>query len=381
MKIVADSNIPFAKEAFAKLGDVEVLKASEFSPERLRDCDILICRSTRRIDAALLDGTQVKFVGTAVIGTDHVDLEYLERRGIGFANAPGSNANSVSEYITSAIVTLTMEMNKTLQGLSIGVVGVGNVGRCVVAKMQALGLRVIQNDPPLQRTTGDAIFRPLEELVQADIITLHVPLTKSGPDATYHMADAKFFDAMKEGAIFINAARGAVVDSAALHKTVDCGKITAVVLDTWENEPLIDTKLVEKVAIGTPHIAGHSFDGKVNGTKMIYDAVCKFLGVAADWNPASLMPPADEPELEIDATGHSDDDVIRHAVRKLYNVLRDDKALRSIPTDDSRGEYFNKLRREYWQRREWHNTVIKLKGAPEPLADKLRGLGFIVKNI
>ena len=191
MKIVVDSNIPYAREALGGVAEVVVPKANELSPQELRDCDVLLCRSTRKVDASLLDGTAVRFVATATIGFDHVDLEYLQRRGIGFASAPGSNANSVSEYLTSAHFVLAEEQGRRLREMSIGVVGVGNVGSRVAAKAEALGMTVLRNDPPLRRKTGDERFRPLGELMDCDVITFHVPLVKEGEDPTYHMASAE----------------------------------------------------------------------------------------------------------------------------------------------------------------------------------------------
>jgi erythronate-4-phosphate dehydrogenase len=376
MKIVADSNIPFAAEACAGLGEVEILKASDLSAERLRDCGVLLCRSTRKIDAKLLDGTAVRFVATATIGVDHVDLDYLQARGIGFASAPGSNANSVSEYIASVLVVMAHEMARPLRDMTIGVVGVGNVGRRVVTKAEALGMTVLQNDPPLERQTGDARFRPVEELMDADVITLHVPLEREGKDATYHMVDETFLGRMKPGAMLINSARGAVADGGALNAALCSGKMPAVVLDVWEHEPDIDVDLVANAALGTPHIAGHSFDGKVNGTKMVVDAACEFLGVRAVWTPEAVMPPPEIPRIELDVGGRDDEDVIREAVLALYDVRRDDSPLRRIPKGGSRGEYFSKLRREYWPRRAFHNTTVAAAGASPGLLDSLSGLGF-----
>jgi len=376
MKIVADSNIPFAGEAFARLGEVEVLKADELSAERLRDCDILLCRSTRKIDAEMLEGTNVRFVATATIGFDHVDLDYLRRRGIGFASAPGSNADSVSEYITSVLFVLAEQMGRRLRGMSIGVVGVGNVGSRVVRKAEALGMHVLQNDPPLQRQTGEGRFLPIGELMGADVITFHVPLTTDGADATHHMVDDVFLERVKPGAALINSARGAVVDGAALHRAIDSGRLGAVALDVWEHEPLIDMNLVRKVSIGTAHIAGHSLDGKVNGTKMIYDAVCKFLGIVPEWDPSEVMPEPDVPVLELDATGRDDEDVIREAVLALYDVRRDDAELRKIGDDPGRGGRFSALRRDYWKRRTFHHTSVRLTGGTPELRARLAGLGF-----
>ncbi len=378
VKVVADSNIPFAREALGGIADVVVLKANELSPQTLRDCDVLLCRSTRKVDAALLEGTSVRFVATATIGFDHVDLEYLRQKGIDFASAPGSNANSVSEYVMSALFALTGESGQRLRERSIGVVGVGNVGSRVAAKAEALGMTVLRNDPPLQRKTGDKRFRPLNELMDCDIITFHVPLERTGTDATYHMADSELLGRLKPGAIFINSSRGAVLDEAALHWAVDSGRLGAVVLDVWEHEPLIDTALLRKVRIGTAHIAGHSFDGKVNGSRMVCEAACRFLGVPFDWDSRVKLPAPDVPELFLDARGKDDEEVLREAVLAIYDVRRDDAALRAIPDDASRGEFFNALRRNYWPRREFHNTTVRLEGGSPGLRAKLAELGFRV---
>ena len=376
MKIVADSNIPFAAEACAGLGEIEIVNARDLSAERLRDCDVLLCRSTRKINAELLDGTGVRFVATATIGTDHVDVDYLKSRGIGFASAPGSNANSVSEYITSALVVMAHEMGRKLRDMTIGVVGVGNVGSRVVGKAEALGMTVLQSDPPLRRQTGDERFRPIEELMDADVITLHVPLTRDGEDATFHMVDAAFLDRMKPGAMLINSARGAVADGHALLAVLGNGRMPAIVLDVWENEPNIDVDLVAHVALGTPHIAGHSFDGKVNGTKMVYDAACEFLGVRATWTRDGVMPPMAVPRRELDAAGREDEDVVREVVLASYDVRHDDAQLRRILKGGDCGQHFRKIRSGYWRRRAFCNTTLAVTGASPELRATLAGLGF-----
>jgi erythronate-4-phosphate dehydrogenase len=374
--IVADSNIPHADDACAHLGDVTVLASNEFSTDTLRDCDILLCRSTRRIDADLLDGTAVRFVATATIGTDHIDADYLAARGIPWASAPGSNANSVSEYVTTALLVLAGEMRRPLSEMSIGVVGVGNVGSRVVRKCEALGMTVVQNDPPLARETGEARLRPLDDLMACDIVTFHVPLTREGRDPTWHLCDAGLLDRLKPGAVLINSSRGPVVDGAALRATIDAAKITAVALDVWENEPLFDPDLLARVAIGTPHIAGHALDAKVNGTKMVYDAACAFLGAEPQWDPTRALPPPKVPEINLDAAGRDDEDVLREAVGRLYDILQDDAMMRKMPADDSRGAAFRNFRRNYWPRREWHNTTVRLSGGTDALRAKCEGLGF-----
>jgi len=377
MKIVVDENIPFAREAFATLGEVALIKGREATPETLRDCDLFACRSVTRIDAKLLDGSRVRFVGTATIGTDHVDTAYLARRGIAFASAPGSNANSVAEYIAAALLVLARRGGCELAGKTLGVIGVGNVGGCVVRKAEALGMRVLQNDPPRARATGDPRFLSLEALFDADFLTLHVPLTREGRDATYHLADAAFLQRMKPEATLLNTSRGAVADGAALGDALAEGRIADAVLDVWEGEPAVEPRLLSMVAIGTPHVAGYSFDGKVAATEMIYRAACQALGVEPTWSAASIMPPPACPRLELQCSGRPDEDVLREAVAAVYDIEADDRALRELPDGPAeRATFFDQLRKTYPERREFPSTALALRGAGEGLKAKLVGMGF-----
>ena len=197
--IYADENIPYAEEAFSSLGSVTLVNGRNLSSEDIADADILIVRSVTKVTESLLNGSNVTFVGTATIGTDHVDEEYLDRKNITFASAPGCNANSVSEYITGILLEMAVAKGFPLKDKVLGIAGVGNVGGLVEEKAKALGMEVILNDPPLRDETGDPKYRDIEELFEADIITLHVPLTKEGPYPTYHMADEKFFARMGTG--------------------------------------------------------------------------------------------------------------------------------------------------------------------------------------
>jgi erythronate-4-phosphate dehydrogenase len=379
LRILADENIPFAREAFSTLGDVEMISGRSATREMLRDCDVFACRSVTKIGRELLEGSRVRFVGTATIGFDHVDVGYLRERGIAFASAPGSNANSVAEYIAAAMLVLARRGGFTLEGTTIGVVGVGNVGSRVVNKAEALGMRVLQNDPPLARQTGDPRFLPLDALLDADFLTFHVPLTREGPDATHHLVDAAFLRRMKPSAVLLNSSRGAVVDGSALRDALGRRRIAAAVLDVWEGEPVFDAELLAEVAIGTPHVAGYSFDGKVAATEMIYRAACEAIGVAPTWDPAAIMPPPGHPRLEIQCAGRADEDVLREAVLTVYDIEADDRALRQSPQSPAeRGAYFDRLRRVYPERREFHNTTLALSGASERLKAKLAGIGFRV---
>ena len=257
MKIVADANIPFVRECFSSIGEVTVMGGREMTPWLVADADILLVRSITPVGVDLLAGSKVRFVATATIGFDHVDLDFLRRNKIGFASAPGSNANSAAEYVIAGLLEIGRRRHLKLEGTSIGVIGVGNVGSRVARKCAALGMRIYLNDPLLQRQTGDPKYLPIEELYDCDFITVHTPLTFGGPDKTYHLVDEEFLDSLKEGCVFLNASRGGVVDSAALKAAIRSRRLKAVVLDVWENEPTIDIELLEMVDLGTPHIAGY----------------------------------------------------------------------------------------------------------------------------
>lgn len=379
LKIVADENIPFVREACATLGEVSLVAGRAVTRETLRDADLFFCRSVTKINRALLEGTGVRFVGTATIGFDHVDLDYLRQAGIAFASAPGSNANSVAEYIVAALLVLARRGGFTLEGRTIGVVGVGNVGSRVVKKAQALGMRVLQNDPPLARKTGEERFLPIDALFEADFITLHVPLTREGQDATYHMVDARFLARMKPLAYLLNTSRGPVVEESALKAALRERRIAGAVLDVWETEPAFAPELLALADIGTPHIAGYSFDGKVAATEMIYRAACEFLGIRPTWDPAAIMPPPGHPSLELICAGRPDEDVVREAVLTVYDIEADDRALRQSPASPAeRAAHFDHLRKVYPERREFQNTTLILHGASQMLRDKLEGIGFLV---
>lgn len=375
MRILADENIPYVRDAFATLGDVETLSGRAMTPEIIRDADLLLIRSITKVNAALLDGSRVRFVATATIGEDHVDKAYLAGQGITFASAPGSNANSVGEYVAAALLEIEQAYHLPLEGKTLGIVGVGNVGKRVLAKATALGLTCVLNDPPLERATGDPRYRPIEEVLACDFVTTHVPLTKTGGDATFHLIDEAFLARMKPGAVLINSARGAVADGWALLNAIASGHLTACVLDVWEGEPEVNVALLDEVFIGTPHIAGYSFDGKVNGTRMIYEAACCFLGVSADWDPAPLLPEPECPALEVRG---GDSEAVRESVRAVYAIRRDDAAMRTLLTlpEPDRAAHFDRLRKQYPRRREFHHTRVQIVPGNAKLSARLAGLGF-----
>jgi erythronate-4-phosphate dehydrogenase len=385
--------MPLVMEAFSSLGEARILEGRDISAADVKDVEILALRSTTRVNRELLEGSRVRFVGTATIGTDHLDLEYFKQAGIQWCFAPGCNANSVSEYVTAALLTLGERHGITLAGKTLGVIGVGNVGSRVVQKAQALGMRVLMNDPPRERSQKSEIrsqcaaprtlnpdaFVSLDQvLAEADIITVHVPLTKEGQDKTYHLADADFFGKARKGLIFINAARGPVVDTPLLLKALDAGQVSHVVLDTWEGEPAYRPDMLARVDIGTPHIAGHSFEGKVMGTVMVYRAACKFLGIPATWSHEPLMPATLIPDISVDASGRSDESVLREVVLKLYDIEADDRRMREtvVADDKTRAKSFDRLRKDYPERREFQYTTVHVRNGSAGLMSKLAGLGF-----
>ena len=382
MKIVADGNIPFAAECFSSLGQVKVVGGREITPALCADADILLVRSITPTGQELLAGSRVRFVGTATIGFDHVDVDYLRKRNIGFASAPGSNANSVAEYVAAALLQVGQKYGITLEGKSIGIVGVGNVGSRVAQKASALGMKVFLNDPPLKRKTGDKKYLPLKELFDCDFITLHTPLTFEGVDKTFHLADEKLFKSLKTGCVFLNTSRGGVADTSALKKAIAQGKLQAVVLDVWENEPDIDTELLRMVDIATPHIAGYSFDGKAAGMIMIYKAACEHFGLKAKFDVESFLPLPIVPQLKINPQAGNEQEILLKAVEKIYDIKSDDLRMRQILNEpaEKRGKIFDRLRKEYPIRREFQNTEVILENSCKILEGKLAGIGFKLSN-
>ncbi len=379
MKIICSTNMPLVKEAFSTIGEATILEGRTITADDLKDADIFATRSTTKVNEALLAGSKVKFVGTATIGIDHMDTDYMESNNIKWCFSPGCNANSVSEYLVAGLLHLARKHSFTLEGKTIGVIGIGNVGKRVVKKAEALGMRVLQNDPPRERAENSSQFVSLEKIVQeSDIITVHVPLTKDGIDATYHLADSKFFTQCKQDLIFIDAARGPVVDTPALISAIDGGKVSYCIMDTWEGEPDLIQELLDKVDIGTPHIAGHSYEGKVQGTIMVFEQACEFFGITSDWDPEPFMPEAIVPEISIDAKGRQDEEVLQEIISKIYDIKVDDSDLREISSKigDDRKAHFDKLRKSYPMRREFRFTTITGKNMSQTLKDKISKLGF-----
>lgn len=359
--ILADENIPRVEEAFGELGRVRRKPGREITSPDVQQADILLVRSVTPVDPELLDDTDLRFVGSATIGTDHVDRRYLDARDIPFAHAPGSNADSVADYVVVALLLLARQQGTGLHGRTVGIVGCGNIGGRLARRLEALGLTVLRNDPPRARAAEEAgrphEFLPLAPVLnEAEIVTLHVPLTAEGPNPTHRLADASFFEQVNEGAWVLNTSRGAVVDGEALYHARLHGPVAAAVLDVWENEPTPDSTLVDAVDVATPHIAGYAYDGKVRGTAMLYKALCEHLGIEPTWKGPAAIEASSKDELDCQPPDPrlSGVDWLYHLARQAYDLQADDAALRAVMDQetDARADAFARLRSDYRRRRE-----------------------------
>jgi len=368
--IIADDKIPFLKGVLEPLAEVRYLPGAQITAAAVREADALLVRTRTRCDAALLAGSRVRFVATATIGHDHIDTAWCEVNGIAWTNAPGCNSSSVQQYLASALLNLAAANGTVLAGKTIGVVGVGHVGTKVARLAEILGMRVLRNDPPRARADGDTGFVSLEQVVaEAEIITFHVPLIKSGPDRTVRLADAGLLAKMKPGAWLINSSRGPVVEPLALKAALRAGRLGAAVLDVWDPEPEIDRELLAMVRLGTPHIAGYSTDGKANGTAMAVRSLSRHFGLGLDqWFPTHISPP-ENPTIRVPA-GYSGQAALREAVNATYDIRNDDARLRSHP------EAFEQLRGNYPLRREFPAFTCNVAGLRPDTARQLAALGF-----
>jgi erythronate-4-phosphate dehydrogenase len=335
-------------------------------------------RSVTAVNETLLAGSAVRFVGTATIGVDHVDLNYLQQHHIAFASAPGCNAIAAAEYVISALLVIAERQGFPLREKTVGIIGCGNVGSQVLSRLQALGVSCLIHDPPLQEQGGVRSYVDLDTVLTADIITLHVPLTKTGRYPTYHLVNADLLSKLRDDVIFINTSRGAVVDEKALlAKLVNYPKMTAI-LDVWHQEPQINLQLLQQVTLGTPHIAGYSFDGKVRGMEMIYHAACNHFQQQPLWRAENYLPPPPLKRLTFSPT-MADELAVAIAVFASYDIRRDDAALRRVSyASAALGEQFDRLRKHYPLRREFHSVEIEMPKEKEALVTSLQGLGFRV---
>lgn len=384
MLIVADENIPLLNAFFGDMGEIRRVSGRTMSASDVRDADVLLVRSVTRVNRELLEGSSVRFVGTATIGTDHIDLGWLEENGIRFSAAPGCNANSVVEYVLS-VLSLYAERRvlNDWSRLTVGIVGAGNVGSELADKLDRLGFSVKLCDPPRadRELENGPAFVSLDEALACDVISLHTPLTRDTDHPTLQLIGKRELAAMTSGQLLINSGRGEVIDGAALSERLTQADAPLVALDVWEQEPRIDPELVSQIWLATPHIAGYSLEGKVQGTEMIYQAVSRFLGLPARKKAGQFLP---EPALsKVSFTSAADEQAaIRVALRACYDPRQDDACLRhtvGLPEAAERGAAFDRLRKDYPVRRECSSLKVQLKGTSKSLQDSFRAIGFKLK--
>lgn len=340
IKIVADSAIPFLEGVMEPYADVVYIPGNKIGHDDIIDADALMIRTRTHCNAELLEGTSVKFIATATIGTDHIDFPYCDSHGIVVRNAPGCNAGGVMEYVFSALYGLASRKAINLEGDTIGIIGVGHVGSLIERMALALGFRVLKCDPPRAAAEGPFGFCDLEYLLKnSQIVTMHTPLDET----TRGMADAHFFDLMQPGAFFINASRGEVVCDDALKAAMP--KLGPVIIDTWNNEPNIDKELMDMVDIATPHIAGYSYQGKQNGTAAAVRAVAHYFGFPElfEFYPKAEFPENEAVKLDLKGLRQGE---IAAVFQYNYPIFTDDFMFRLEP------ENFERLRSEYKYRRE-----------------------------
>ncbi len=371
MKIVADDKIPFLKGALEPHAEVVYISGKQINKEILKDSDALLIRTRTKCTENLLEGTKVRFIGTATIGFDHIDTHYCTKKNITWTNAPGCNSNSVKQYVAAALLRISDECNFNLKDKTLGIIGVGNVGSKVEKFARTIGMNVLLNDPPRARMEGKKHFHTLNTVLsESDIVTVHVPLNLVGEDCTYHLFDEENFKKIRKGAWFLNTSRGEVADSYALKKVLGSGRLSGAVLDVWENEPDIDRELMGLAFIATPHIAGYSTDGKANGTAMVVNALCKYFNLPlANWYPKEVPPPP-FPDMTIECKSKSAEEIVREAVYCTYNIDEDNRNLRPSPSD------FEKQRGDYPNRREFTSYLVDLKNGSDGIKKTLSDLGF-----
>lgn len=349
LHIVADSNLPGVETLFAPWGEVCRVEGRGLRAEQLEEADVLLVRSVTRVDAGLLDGTSVRFVGSGTAGLDHVDREWLQTRGIGFAAAPGANANAVTEYVLAVLAVVDDMVERLLAGARVGIVGYGYVGRTLAARLEALGVETCQYDPWLPASSLPCPAS-LEAVLSCEVVSLHCALTREAPFPSVHLLDADRLAGLDEGQLLINASRGPVIDNRALTARLRAAGAPRCVLDVWEREPEVPVDLLDRVLLGTPHIAGYSLDAKWSATAALARALADFLGGRP---PAGTGLPA--PAVIDVPAGLVGADLWRYLLSCRYDPREDDRALHALAGQDrpeTMGSGFDALRRNYRERRE-----------------------------
>ncbi|MEG2414687.1 MAG: 4-phosphoerythronate dehydrogenase [Kiritimatiellia bacterium] len=383
MKILCDTNMPLGRTLFGTLGQVTLVEGSRLTAEMVRDVDVLMVRDTP-LNQAFLEGSSVRFIGSAVTGTDHIDKEWLSQAGIHWTHAPRANGESVADYCLAALLEYGHMRRVTLAGKTVAMIGVGWIGTMVKRRCEALGMRVLCCDPPRKDNVRDEeaqAFQSLEAILpEADFIVPFVPLTNEGAHPTEHLLNAKTLALAKYGAVLVNMARGAVCETSTVFEMLRSGHLSDGIFDVWEGEPDFLPDLADLAFLATPHLAGHSYEGRVNGTVSLYRAACDFFGKTAALLP--MLPPPIVPRMEIDAHGQTDEELLWYATQKISMIVADhlrfQDAFRLPPL--LRKKAFVSQRRTYPYRRQFCATTIALRHASPALFAKVAGLGFKLES-
>ncbi len=367
IRIIADNKISHVVELFSNLGELTVLPAEKITAEYLQKADALLVRSVTRVDAALLSNTPIRFVGTASAGYDHLDIAYLKKKHIHCAIAAGCNATAVAEYVVSSIAGL-QQQNYLMPSFKAGIIGVGHVGSRVVALLKTIGVEVCLYDPLRDAMESEFVSATLDELIQCDIICLHVPLTQSVNSRfpTYHLLNNKSLVKIKKNAILLNAARGAVLDN---HAALQNSQLKFC-LDVWEREPHLNLQLLNNAVIASPHVAGYSKQAKLKASQMLLVEFLDFFSLGR----SKISDIINETQVLNSAKYTTWQD----AVLAVYDPLRETQYFKDnmLKCKHNVASCFLKLRREYPLRNEFSD--IKLQGVSEKIKLQLLRLGFKV---
>ena len=383
--IVVDEQIPLAEKVFSKFGNIKLVDGRYIDKEEIKDADVLLVRSVTKVDQSLLENSKIKFVGSATSGVDHVDVNYLKKSNICFSYAPGSNANSVAEYVLNSLFEVTRNINKpfSLSDKTVGIIGYGYIGSRVKYFMDIFNIKCVLNDPPLFDQTKNLSFVDLEEVLQSDIITLHVPLTKEGKYPTCNLVNDNFLEKLKSDVILINTSRGEVIDEQALISFKKRNPESRLILDVWRNEPHINIDLLEKVFIGTPHIAGYSYDAKVKATKILFESLQKFFKTNFNYPNFS-----NENSVFLAPKISNSDYLIESIISQFWNISGDNISFSQYSSlaENERSVFYDSLRKNYPIRYEFRSSVIDANKHNESFVfdtkarRDLRKLGFKFKN-
>ncbi|WP_108946252.1 4-phosphoerythronate dehydrogenase [Shewanella halifaxensis] len=371
MKILADENMPYVQQLFADLGTIETVNGRMLTAEQVQNADVLLVRSVTQVNAQLLAlNSQLKFVGSATIGTDHIDLDFLASRNIPFSNAPGCNATAVGEFAFIAMLELAQRFDSPLKGKVVGIVGAGNTGTAVAKCLEAYGIEVLLCDPLLQQSGDGREFISLDALIaRADVISLHVPITKQGEHKTWYLFDEQRLNSLKQNTWLLNCCRGEVIDNRALIKFKQQRDDVKVVLDVWEGEPNPMAELVPYIEFCTPHIAGYSLEGKARGTYMLYQQLAKVLDIKADKQMDSLLPSLWSEQVSV--AEMRNERALLQLARFVYDLRDDDELFRKQFLNP---QGFDQMRKNHTHRREF--SALKVGNTGQTDVNWLSNLGF-----